>query len=207
MRSPSTDRLTDVTKAVVLVVAVGTSVLEATDEFWAKTAPARHGAFHALQLLKPAVTQMYSQRLAYSARNDNLLCRAWSYYHALLVLWCYGFAHEGRLDPWPQHLFIESNDNRASSQGHYWSPPGNNVSTGIVPSFEKCLEDAKMFMDAMGTVKTPDELSGITGGRNRLVGLIGLFTPSFHESRWQLLREGASRLEKAVRILKDGEPG
>lgn len=167
---------------------------------WVKTSAARSAAFHALQLIKPIVLQSTSSLDFYNCRADYLLNRSWAIYYSLLVLWSYGYALDGVLRPFPSQL---STHQTYSSPDLSWSdqvqtPPVENQS-------QDRLNDARAYFNSIGNAKSPDDLRMLQSGRNRLVGLLGLFASSFQESRWELLQEGARRLERAIHILRDGE--
>lgn len=53
---------------------------------WSKTEEAKQSIYHSLLLVKE--TMFMGQR--YCAREDNIVLRPWSLYHAVLVLWAYG---------------------------------------------------------------------------------------------------------------------
>jgi len=166
---------------------------------WVKTPAARSATFHALQLVKPIVMQASSSLDFYNCRADYLLERAWVIYYSLLVLWSFGYALDGVLRPFPSQL---------PTHQTYLSPDlswSGQVQTPISESqFQDQLHDARTYFNAIGNATGPDDLRMLQCGRNRLVGLLGLFASSFRDSRWELLQEGATRLEGAIRILKDG---
>lgn len=167
---------------------------------WVKTSSAREAAFHALQILRPLVMSTTNPQDFYNCRNDYLLYRAWAIYYSVLVLWSYGYALDGALRPFPTHL---------QTQQTYPSPDLNWAAQAHTPVseslFQARLDDARAYFTAVGAAKVPDDLLLVQTGRNRLVGVLSLFSSSFRECRWELLIEGAQRFEKAVQILRDSE--
>lgn len=167
---------------------------------WVKTLAARSAAFHALQLIKPIVmSSLPCTQDFFNCRDDYLLNRGWAIYHSLLVLFTYGFALDGILRPFPTHLHSQMID---------WpSPqlPWSQIQTPTETLMQARLDDARVYLASVGNVKSPDDLHMMQSGRNRLVGLFELFAHSFRLSRWELLQEGAKRLEKAIEILSNGE--
>lgn len=167
---------------------------------WAKTSAARNAAFHALRTLKPLVIQLRTHQDMFNCREDHLLNRGWVIYYALLVLWCYGYALDGLLRPFPVELPTTSTSypSPEMSWGHVQTPTSSET------HFQARLDDAKAYFNTVGNAKSPDDLIMLQTGRNRLVGLLGLFGQSFRDSRWELLQEGARRLDAAIQILRDG---
>lgn len=167
---------------------------------WAKTSPARNAAFHAIRLLKPIVAQIRSFQDMFNCREEHLLNRGWAFYYALLVLWSYGYALDGLLRPFPIELPISSNTypSPEMSWGQVQTP------TASEGNFQARLDDARAYFNTVGNAKSPDDLIMLQTGRNRLVGLLGLFAQSFRDSRWELLQEGARQLDRAIQILRDG---
>jgi len=167
---------------------------------WVKTPAARSAAFHALQLVKPIVMQTTNSLDFYNCRADYLLNRAWAIYYSLLVLWSFGYALDGVLRPFPSQLPTHQT---YPSPDLSWS---GQIQTPISESqFQDQLHDARNYFNVIGNATGPDDLRMLQCGRNRLVGLLGLFAPSFRDSRWELLQEGAMRLEEAIQILRDGD--
>lgn len=167
---------------------------------WGKTSAARSAAFHALEIIRPTVMQTTNSSDFYNCRADCLLNRAWAIYYSLLVLWSYGYALDGVLRPYPNQLPTHQT---YPSPDLSWT---NHVHTPMTESqFEDQLNDARAYFNTIGNAKSPDDLRMLQTGRNRLVGLLGLFASSFRDSRWELLQEGAQRLEKAIQILRGSE--
>ncbi|KAJ9662348.1 hypothetical protein H2198_001482 [Neophaeococcomyces mojaviensis] len=166
---------------------------------WVKTSAARSAAFHALQLLKSVVLASFpGTQEFFSCRDDYLLNRSWAIYYSLLVLFTYGFALDDVLRPFPTHLQSQTAD--LPSPQMLWS----QVQTPTESLFQARMDDARMYLNTVGSAKSPDDLRMMQSGRNRLVGLFSLFSTSFQNSRWELLQEGAKRLDKAIDILRDG---
>jgi len=169
---------------------------------WVKTSAARSAAFHAIQLLKPVVLAPFpgSQEF-FNCRDDHLLNRSWAIYYSLLVLFAYGFALDGVLRPFPTHL--QTQNVGLPSPQILWS----QMQTPAENLFQARMDDARLYLNTVGGAKSPDDLRMMQSGRNRLVGLFGLFSTCFQNARWELLQEGAARLDKAIEILRDGGGG
>ena len=167
---------------------------------WCKTPGARSAALHALQILRPILMHTVSSSDFYCARDDHLLNRGWAIYHSLLVLFAYGYALDGPMRPYPVQLPTPTSTSKA-----YTSPDFNTWSGISETVFLTFLEDARVYLNSLSHVKSPDDFRLVQSGRNRLAGLLGLFANSFRDSRWELLQEGSARLERAVQLLRDGE--
>jgi len=163
---------------------------------WAMTARARDATFYALRFLKkvlePAEGSQGSymmdengvQRrvikprvddeaapLAYSARDDFLLNRPWVLYFAMLIVWAYGFALDGTVDPTKYVLTTEADT----------------------------YKDMRRYLRRMGGVKSPEELATQIN-RNRNLGLLHVLKKQFGEMRWELLREANTLLSQCIEI-------
>lgn len=109
---------------------------------------------------------------------------------------------DGTLRPWPAQLPVHDTPFSSPVPTLTWS--GGHTPT-IEQNFHVYLDDARNFLNAVSHVKAPDDLRLVQSGRNRLAGMLRLFAHSFRESRWELMQEGAQRLERAVQILREGE--
>ena len=166
---------------------------------WVRTSAARGATFHSIQILKPIVMATTGYHDFYNTRHDYLIYRAWAIYHALLVVWAYGYAMDGVLRPFPSNLPTAQ---AYTSPDFGWASHDQPFITDN--SFQARLEDARSYLTTIGNVKSPDDLRLLQTGRNRVVGLLGLFTTSFRDARWELLLEAASKLERTIQILRDG---
>lgn len=166
---------------------------------WAATNRAREATFHAVSFVKkvlmseaaPAdLRNLSDEELAknlYNARDDPLFNRPWVLYYAALVLWSYGMALDGPLRPFPSHITF-------SSDGYQ---------THDAEQTRAMFQDAIEYLKShMGKARNLRDLQHAVGGRNRVVGLIGLVRKSFEGSRWELLQEASERLARAVEMLR-----
>ncbi|KAK5100348.1 hypothetical protein LTS08_005097 [Lithohypha guttulata] len=169
---------------------------------WSKTPGARSATFHGLQILRAVILQTTSSADFYTCHDDHLLNRSWAIYHALLVSFAYGFAMDGPLRPWPAQL--PAHDTPFSSPTPTLGWPGIQTSTSD-NQFHTYLKDARAFLNSTSHIKAADDLRSMHSGRNRLAGMLRLFAHAFRDSRWELMQEGAQRLERAVQILREGE--
>ena len=116
----------------------------------------------------------------YQSSRDFLLNRPWVLYFAALVLWAYAFTSEGALSP----AQIPTPDRLDIDGDRAWHD-----------------EDLRRYMTAVGRIRHSDEL-GRMGGLNRMVGLLRVMQRMCRDgSRWELLHEGAKRLDDCVRKL------
>lgn len=164
-------------------------------ESWAPTARARDATFYALrflsQVLLPhengnggiragAATGQGPQSaeqaagFTYSARDDSLLNRPWVLYFALLIVWSYGFALDGPIDPVYQ-----------------------------LDSREDMVRDMQGFLRRVGGVRAPDALVKIQD-RNACLGMLILLRDNFRKTRWELLHEASNLLQKCIAMLAPG---
>ena len=167
-------------------------------EKWAKRASARDSAFYALKFIttvlippganassdsidsriyghaSPILPQAYDSD-RYIARDDFLLNRPWVLYISALVVWCYGYALEGPIDPPPRDEDFET--------------------------YEQREKDMRSFLDRVAGVRAPDDLEGVMG-KNRCLGLLLILKESFASTRWELTHEAAVLLGNAVMKLK-----
>jgi Fungal specific transcription factor domain len=169
-------------------------------ERWATKASARDAAFYALkfiaQIIKPPsgegdldgrhyghaspiLPQAFEQN-QYIARDDFLLNRPWVLYISALVVWCYGFALEGPINPLPR---AEEFDTYAKKE-----------------------RDMMSYLDRVAGVRAPDDLEGVQG-KNRCLGLLMILKDSFGSTRWELTHEAAGLLGNACLKLKGVEEG
>jgi hypothetical protein len=156
---------------------------------WAKTPSARDAAFHALRflvqvLVAPAgaggaggvtiLPYAFDEQNRYLARDDFLCNRPWVLYFAALVVWCYGFALDGELNPAPSEADFETPEQRES--------------------------DMKAFLERVGGVSRAEELEFIKG-RNRCLGLLMMLRESLRATRWELTHEAAVLLGNCIAML------
>jgi hypothetical protein len=178
---------------------------------WAHSAGARDAVFHALQMLKKVLVsdsrecdeareplQHTGRRdeagiCQYNARDDFLLNRPWVLFFSALIVWSYGFALDGPLRPFPSYLDPPLNYNNTPTTLPTWDE---------VELARANFTDAKSFLASVGAVRNSRELEQISGGRNRVVGLLNVVSGAFESSRWELLHEAAERLREAIALLK-----
>ncbi|KAF2455044.1 fungal-specific transcription factor domain-containing protein [Lineolata rhizophorae] len=159
-------------------------------ENWAPTARARDATFYALRFLGAVLlpedhhhhhggvqagSPPSALSLDYSARDDFLLNRPWVLYFATLIVWSYGFALDGPIR----------------------RPYG-------LASDEARLRDMGDFLRRVGGVRAPDDLAK-TAERNRCLGLLMLMRDMFRKTRWELLHEASTLLNKCVEMLAPGQ--
>lgn len=168
---------------------------------WAPTAQARDATFYALKFLskvllpeeradmqfeddeQPPTPNSRTMSVAgsttgvpvYSARDDHLLNRPWVLYIASLVVWSYGFALEGPLQP------------------PYRVPTGQ----------QEIFASMRSFLRASANLRSPTDLTSLQN-RNQCVGLLLTLQDMFLACRWELLGE-ASRLLKNCTSISTGE--
>ncbi|OKL57130.1 hypothetical protein UA08_07480 [Talaromyces atroroseus] len=150
---------------------------EKMTERWATKASARDATFYALKflchvLLPANISSSLNKGPGYSASEDFLLHRSWVVYYSTLVVWSYGYALEG---PIP-------------------SPPA-------LASETEQLQDMQRFLQTIGAVREPSDLEHVSG-RNQCLGLLLHLHSSFRVTRWELLHEAATLLEKCVEKLR-----
>jgi hypothetical protein len=149
-------------------------------EVWAPTARARHATFHALRFLRgvmvagddsPNPNAPSSAVLSYSARDDYPLNRPWVLYFATLIVWSYGFALDGPVkERYP------------------------------LPSYEDKVKDMVLYLNRMGGVRTPEDLSE-TPNRNACLGLLIIMRDMFKQTRRELLQEAGDLLTECIKKL------
>ncbi|KAI5820674.1 fungal-specific transcription factor domain-containing protein [Pyronema omphalodes] len=111
----------------------------------------------------------------YSAASDHLLNRPWVLYFACLVVWSYGFALDGKVDP------------------------------GLKPQGDReIFNDMRGFLRKAGSLRGPSELQSLKG-RNATLGLLLTLQGMFRECRWELMTEAAKLLGNAVKISLRGQ--
>ncbi|KAF3938021.1 hypothetical protein ABW19_dt0210137 [Dactylella cylindrospora] len=150
---------------------------------WANTARARDAVYYALQFLRQVLLPVSEHcsnipqddssgsPTAYVARDDYLLNRPWVLYFATLVVWAYGVALDGPLQP---PIYIP----QTSQEKH---------------------RDMRSYLVRVGNRGSPDELSHITD-RNRNLGLLLVLQQMFGEMRWELLQEASNLLGQCIEI-------
>ena len=157
---------------------------------WAPRASARDATFYSLKFLKevliPKHCDPHSGRLipvldesaVYSARDDYLLNRPWVLYYAALIVWSYGYAHHGAIEP--AHI-----------------PQLNTYR-------DKAL-DMYAYLERVGGIRGPEVLEGMPG-LNRCLGMLWILKDMFDRCRWELLHEAARLLKNCIDMLT-GEAG
>lgn len=161
-------------------------------ESWAPTARARDATFYALRFLSQVLlphetgnggvptgahgphTSEQAAGFTYSARDDSLLNRPWVLYFATLIVWSYGYALDGPIDP------IYQLDSR-----------------------EDLVRDMQGYLRRVGGVRAPDGLAKIQD-RNACLGMLILLRDMFKKTRWELLHEASSLLQKCIEMLAPG---
>lgn len=163
---------------------------------WAPSAKARDATFYALRFLSQVMlpeermdmpfedddqpgtpgsrkmTRATTGVPIYNARDDHLLNRPWVLYYACLVVWSYGFALEGCLQP-P----IRMPTTRAEK-----------------------YQDMRLYLNRVGGVRTPDELANVTN-KNSCLGLVLTLQEMFNNTSWELLLEASRLLNQCLGIL------
>jgi Fungal specific transcription factor domain len=181
---------------------------------WVHTAGARDAVVHAAKYLKEILVPNgtgYNDvtdgsngdgvipTCLYNARDDFLFNRPWVLYFSALVVWCYGFALDGPLRPFPYHLVQQP----ASIDS---TMPLEQYTLQDAEQAQAMFKDARSFLEGpVGAATSPRQLERVTSGRNKVVGLLGVVRKAFEGSRWELLHEGAERLRCAVELLKPEE--
>ncbi|EXJ89774.1 hypothetical protein A1O3_02841 [Capronia epimyces CBS 606.96] len=171
---------------------------------WAKGGSAKIGVWHALQLLRSVLLPgQDGSRKLYNARDDHLTVRPWTLYYAALVVWSYGFAMDGVLQPFPSLLQPAASPSAASVLSHSSNHSMLTMAHdgGEFP-VEAVVKDAQAFLQTVGAVKTPQHLDSIKDGRNNVVGVLVILEAAFRDSRWELLHEGAELLRNAIMLLR-----
>lgn len=122
----------------------------------------------------PILPQAFEQRM-YIARDDFLLNRPWVLYISALVVWCYGFALEGPIQPAPRQEDFDT--------------------------YEKKEKDMLDYLRRVAGVRAPDDLEHVAG-KNRCLGLLMILKDSFGSTRWELTHEAAGLLGNACLKLR-----
>ncbi|KAF4126618.1 Fungal specific transcription factor domain [Geosmithia morbida] len=153
---------------------------------WAPSARARDAAYYALKflcsvLIPDAVKQPSGMDMPlggasayrnrdepYQARDDVLLNRPWVLYFAMLVVWSYGFALQGK----PADARLPTNDRTK----------------------EKLMRD---YLIKFGSITDPSELQRAKGFNDNTGALVFL-RDTFDDTRWELLHEGARLLDNCI---------
>jgi hypothetical protein len=147
---------------------------------WAPTARARDATFYALRFLSQVLLPEDSNGVPvkpdfiYTARDDYLLNRPWVLYFATLIVWSYGYALDGPIQP----MYKLSND-------------------------EEVVNDMQGFLRRVGGVRAPDDLQRMQN-RNACLGLLILMRDTFSKTRWELLHEASKLLTKCIDMLSSG---
>ena len=161
---------------------------EKMTQHWATKSSARDATFYALKFLSDVlmpdnpwrsnIGSPMGQDLEYAARDDVMLSRPWVLYYAALVVWCYGYAHDGPITPSPPELHT--------------------------PAQQR--QDMYIFLHRFGAVRTPDHLNQLCD-RNRCMGLLMVLRDMFMQTRWELLQEAATLLGSCIEKLKGTTSG
>ncbi|KAI1514828.1 Fungal specific transcription factor domain containing protein [Pyrenophora tritici-repentis] len=147
---------------------------------WAPSARARDATFYALRFLSNVLVagdhslnpnSSSASGLTYSARNDYLLNRPWVLYFATLIVWSYGFALDGPVKE-PYQL----------------------------PTYDDKVRDMVLYLNRVGGVQSPDDLTKVTN-RNACLGLLIIMRDMFKKTRWELLHEASNLLTKCIEML------
>ena len=155
---------------------------------WAGRASARDAVYYSLKFLEAVLTPDISQgsgtaqkpppfrtnRGEYVPRDDYLLNRPWIVYFAALVVWSYGYALDGPLDPSA-------------------IPPLTNK--------EDYVADMRAFLIKVGSISEPNALVELAGVRNSSAGLLCFLSAQFADSRWELMQEAGNLLSNCVQML------
>ena len=116
--------------------------------------------------------------LTYSARDDSLLNRPWVLYFAALIVWSYGYALDGRM-----------------------SAPLPTLETPA-----QVTANMRLYLQRVGGVRAPDDLSSLTG-RNECLGVLLVLRSMLERCRWELLHEAARLLGNCCDLLRGGGGG
>ncbi|EOA83819.1 uncharacterized protein SETTUDRAFT_164235 [Exserohilum turcica Et28A] len=152
-------------------------------DVWAPTARARDATFYALRFLSNVMVAgehslntntASTAGFSYSARDDYLLNRPWVLYFATLIVWSYGFALDGPVKE-PYQL----------------------------PTYEDKVKDMVLYLNRVGGVRSPEDLSKVTS-RNACLGLLIIMRDMFKKTRWELLHEASNLLAKCIEMLIPG---
>jgi hypothetical protein len=96
-------------------------------------------------------------------------------YISALVVWCYGFALEGPIQP---------------------SPSEAEFST-----YQQKEKDMRAYLERVAGVRAPDDLEAVKG-KNRCLGMLLILKESFESTRWELTHEAAGLLGNACAKLR-----
>ena len=146
-------------------------------EVWAPKASARDATFYALKFLTQVLTPDIDVggmaiQPEYSARDDFLLNRPWVLYYSALIVWSYGYALDGPIQPPPTLI-----------------------------SKEEQIQDMRSFMKRVGGVQDPRDLEFLKD-RNASMGMLMILRDMFRKCRWELLHEAANLLTNCINMLK-----
>ncbi|ETN45396.1 uncharacterized protein HMPREF1541_09227 [Cyphellophora europaea CBS 101466] len=183
---------------------------------WIKSPGGRTAVWHALQLLRETLLPKSTagpdgEMNAYVARDDNLTHRPWTLYVAGLMVFCWGYMTDGLLRPFPAHLLRPANGTIASGQrpsiqsltSTSPSPHPTDLDWSTDPQTQaQNFQEAKLYLQTIGSAVGPAELETIKAGRNNVVGLLRTLEFAFRDAKWELLREGAERLRAALVMLE-----
>lgn len=208
---------------------------EAKMKEWAASPGALSGVYHALELVKLILLGQDDARLGrlrrrhsqlsgvliagftdpgfpeYSARNDNLLTRAWALYYAALVLWAYGLVQDGALEPYPENLQYPGDGLLLGAPGGQGNAveaaTGNPISDAALDERVKDLRDYMRMMippevDSAKAFHLYQHQGLAFGRRNRVIGLLSVVDAALEGTSWELLSEARHRLKMAAAWLK-----
>jgi hypothetical protein len=92
-------------------------------------------------------------------------------YFATLIVWSYGFALDGPVKELYQF-----------------------------PSYDDKVRDMVLYLNRVGGVRSPEDLSK-TSNRNACLGLLIIMRDMFKKTRWELLHEASKLLTKCIEML------
>jgi len=147
---------------------------------WAPSARGRDAVYHALRFLREVLVPeeaLNNQRrgnagsgptFTYSARDDYLLNRPWILYFSCMIVWCYGFALDGKLKYVPP---LQSRDSQ--------------------------IQDMQRYLIRLGGPASPEHLQD-AADRNGCLGLLLVLRECFAQPRWELLQEARKMLGHCI---------
>lgn len=174
---------------------------------WIRSAGGRTAIWHALQLLRDTLIRSPvsdTDNIGYNARDDHLTYRSWALYTAGLIVFCWGFMADGILRPFPTHFLKSDSGGQVAPLSAYSAPIHRDSSKwdDDAPMRLQNLQDAKLYLETIGSMRDSAELEAVKTGRNNIVGLLRTLEFAFKDARWDLLREGAERLKAAICMLE-----
>ncbi|KPI41273.1 Zinc finger protein klf1 [Cyphellophora attinorum] len=127
--------------------------------------------------------------------SDVVIIRPWVMYYSALVVWAYGYLLDGPLRPFPGHIFPGPRSDMTIQAMTSSNPLSADRGEAI-------RHDAEQYLQATGDFSDPDDLRAVTGGRNRVVGVLTMAMRALEGSRWELLHEARTRLRDCVDQLR-----